>query len=264
MSERRDRPRGRDHREPRAREPRTRDLGQQVEGRRAVRELLVAGRRRVREVWVAGEVEEIEHLAEEAGARVRHVPPDQLAGRARTDAPQGVVAMAAPLQPADVDDLLADPGAFLVAVDGVTDPQNLGAIVRSAEASGATGIVLPKHRAVGVTPTVAKTAAGAIEYLPIAFVSGVAGALERAARTRVWSIGLDAGGDTSIFDVPVADQPLVLVLGAEGPGLSRLARARCDVLASIPMRGNLESLNVSAAAAIACTEIGRRRENPRP
>jgi 23S rRNA (guanosine2251-2'-O)-methyltransferase len=239
--------------------PRTRDLGQQVEGRRAVRELLVAGRRRVREVWVAGDVDEIERLAEEAGARVRHVPPDQLAGRARTGAPQGVVAMAAPLPTVDLDDLLDDPRAFLVAVDGVTDPQNLGAIVRTAEVSGATGMVLPKHRAVAITPAVAKAAAGAIEHVPMTFVSGIAGALERAARKRVWSVGLDAGGDTSIFEVPVADQPLLLVLGAEGAGISRLARARCDVVASIPMYGKIGSLNVSAAAAVACTEIARHR-----
>jgi 23S rRNA (guanosine2251-2'-O)-methyltransferase len=239
-------------------------LGQQVEGQRAVRELLVAGRRRVHEVWVTGDVGEIEDLAEDAGARVRRVPADQLAARARTEAPQGVVARAAPLPTVDLDELLDDPAAFLVAVDGVTDPQNLGAIARTAEVSGATGIVLPKHRAVGITPTVAKAAAGAIEYIPIAFVPGVAGALARAERKRVWSVGLDAGGDSSIFDLSVADQPLVLVLGAEGSGMSRLARARCDVVASIPMHGNIESLNVSAAAAIACTEIARRRENPGP
>ena len=239
--------------------PKSRDLGQQVEGRRAVRELIVAGRRRVNEVWITGDAGEIEDLAEDAGARIRRVPADQLAGRARTESPQGVIVFAAPLPSVDVDELFDDPAAFLVAVDGVTDPQNLGAIMRTAEVSGATGIVLPKHRAVGITPTVAKAAAGAIEYLPIAFVSGVAGALERAARERVWSVGLDADGDASIFDVPVADQPLVLVLGAEGSGISRLARARCDVVASIPMHGNIESLNVSAAAAVACTEIARRR-----
>jgi 23S rRNA (guanosine2251-2'-O)-methyltransferase len=246
-------------REPR--EPKQRELGQQVEGRQAVRELLVAGTRAVREIWLSGDVEEIEDLAVAAGTRVRRVPPDQLERRARTDAPQGVVALAAPIRPADVDALLDDPAAFLVALDGVTDPQNLGAILRTAEVSGATGVVLPRHRAVGITPTVAKAAAGAIEYLPVAFVPGIAGMLERAQRARVWSVGLDADGDTSVFDLPVADQPLVLVLGAEGGGLSRLARARCEVVASIPMHGHITSLNVSAAAAVACAEIARQRRS---
>ena len=241
------------------REGEKRDLGEQVEGRRAVRELLVAGRRRVNEIWLSGDSEEIEALAEDTHTRVRRVPTDQLERRARTNAPQGVVAVAAPIKPADVDELLADPAAFLVALDGVTDPQNLGAVMRSAETAGATGVVLATHRAAGLTPAVAKAAAGALEHLPVAFVSGVPGALDRAKRAGVWCAGLDADGDQSVFELSVADAPLVLVLGAEGRGLSRLARARCDVIASIPMHGHIESLNVSAAAAVACTEIARRR-----
>ena len=111
----------------------------------------------------------------------------------------------------------------------------------------------------GLTPAVAKAAAGALEYLPVAFVSGVPGALDRARRAGVWCAGLDADGEQSLYELSVADAPLVLVLGAEGSGLSRLARARCDVVASIPMHGHIASLNVSAAAAVACTEIARRR-----
>jgi 23S rRNA (guanosine2251-2'-O)-methyltransferase len=238
---------------------RDRDLGQQVEGRRAVVELLTARRRVVHEVWVSGDSERIAELASAADARIRRVPAEQLERKARTDAPQGVIAFAAPIATADVGDLLADPGAFLVALDGVTDPQNLGAVMRTAETAGATGIVLARHRAVGLTPTVAKAAAGAIEYLPVSFVSGIAGVLERAARAGVWCVGLDAGGDTSVFDLPVADQALVLALGAEGRGLSRLVRTRCEVVASIPMHGSIASLNVSAAAAIACAEVARQR-----
>jgi 23S rRNA (guanosine2251-2'-O)-methyltransferase len=240
------------------------DRGQQVEGRRAVRELLVAGSRKVHELLLssgtdAPELSELEVLAREAGVRVKQVPADQIERRARTSAPQGVIAFAAPVPAADLDELLADPRAFLVALDGVTDPQNLGAVMRSAETAGATGIVLATHRAAGLTPTVVKAAAGAVEHLPVAFVSGVPGALDRAKRAGVWCAGLDAHGDQSLFDLSVADAPLVLVLGAEGRGLSRLARARCDVIASIPMHGHIESLNVSAAAAVACTEIARRR-----
>ena len=242
-----------------------RDLGQQVEGRQAVRELLVAGRRKVHDLWLSADpgdapvVAEIASLAESAGVRIRKVPADQIERRARTGAPQGMVAFAAPVPIADLDGLLADPRAFLVALDGVTDPQNLGAVMRSAETAGATGVVLATHRAVGLTPTVAKAAAGALEYLPVTFVSGIPGALDRAKRAGVWCAGHDADGDQSLYGLSVADAPLVLVLGAEGRGLSRLARARCDVVASIPMHGHIASLNVSAAAAVACTEIARRR-----
>jgi 23S rRNA (guanosine2251-2'-O)-methyltransferase len=160
-----------------------RDLGQQVEGRQAVRALLIAGTRRVHDVWLSSEgdsLDELAGLAEAAGARVRRVPGDQIDRRARTDAPQGVVAFAAPVPSVDLDTLLADPQAFLVALDGVTDPGNLGAIMRTAETAGATGMVVPTHRAVGLTPAVAKAAAGALEYLPVAFVCGVPGALDRA------------------------------------------------------------------------------------
>lgn len=230
-----------------------------------MRELLVARSRHVHDVWMSSDAErapildDIANLATDRGVKLRRVPGEQVDRKARTDAPQGVVAFAAPLVPADLDHLLRASDAFLVALDGVTDPQNLGAVLRTAETLGATGAVLPRHRAVGITPAVTKAAAGAIEHLPLAFVSGVPNALEQVQRARVWSVGLDAAGTTSIFDVAVADQPLVLVLGAEGRGLSRLARARCDVLASIPMRGQVESLNVSAAAAIACAAVARAR-----
>ncbi len=234
----------------------------QVEGRRAVRELLVAGRRRVRTLWLAtgtDALDELAALADTAGATVRWVAPARIAELARTDSPQGVIAFADPLQFGDINSLLADPGAFLVGLDGVTDPQNLGAVIRTAELAGATGIVVPRHRSARLTPTVAKAAAGALEYLPVVSVAGIPGVLDRAARAGVWTVGLDATGDTSLFDLNVADRALMLVLGAEGRGISRLARERCDVLARIPMYGSLASLNVSAAAALACFEVARRR-----
>jgi len=232
----------------------------QVEGRRAVRELLTARRRRVRTVWMAGrDLEDIADLARDAGVKVHRVAPDEIDRRAHTEAPQGIIAAAEPLPEADLDRLLAEPGAFLVTLDGVTDPQNLGAVARTAESAGATGLVVPRHRAARITPTVTKAAAGALEHLPVAVVSGVPSALERARRADVWTVGLDAAGDTDLFALAVADQPVMLVLGAEGTGLSRLSRARCDVLARIPMRGAIESLNVAAAAALACYEVMRRR-----
>ena len=237
--------------------------GERVEGRRAVRELLTAGRRRVRTVWLAAgrsdDLGDLGDLADERRVDVRRVTRDQLVDLARTDAPQGVVAAAEPIEPADLGTLLAAPSTFLVALDGVTDPQNLGAILRGAETAGATGVVLPRHRAAHITPAVTKAAAGAIEYLPIASVPGIPAAITHAAQSDVWTIGLDADGDVTIDALAVADRPLMLVFGAEGRGLSRLARERCDVIARIPMHGHLASLNVAAAVAIACAAIARVR-----
>ena len=237
--------------------------GDRVEGRRAVAELLTAGRRRVRTVWVASErsddLAEIADIATRRGIQVRELTREELDDLSATEVPQGVVADADPIEPTAVDDLLTAPSAFLVALDGVTDPQNLGAVLRAAETAGVTGIVLPRHRSAHITPAAAKAAAGAIEYLPIATVAGIPAVIIQAARADVWTIGLDADGDVAIDDLTVADRPLMLVLGAEGRGLSRLARERCDVVASVPMHGHVASLNVGAAAAIACATVARLR-----
>jgi 23S rRNA (guanosine2251-2'-O)-methyltransferase len=238
--------------------------GDQVEGRNAVRELLTARRRRVREVWIsAGRddrgAEELAGLAAEIGVRVRRVTPEQLAAKTKTEAPQGVLARADAVAPANLDDLLARPDAFLVALDGVTDPGNLGAVLRVAETAGVTGVIVPRHRSARLSPAAVKAAAGAVEHLPVAAVSGVPAFLDRASRAGVWSVGLDADGEADVFALDVADRPLVVVLGAEGRGLSRLARERCDLVAAIPMRGALESLNVATAAAVACHAIARSR-----
>jgi 23S rRNA (guanosine2251-2'-O)-methyltransferase len=237
--------------------------GQQVEGRRAVLALLEAGYRPVRTVSVARSLPPdplLERITRLAGRALRVVEPERLAALARSEAPQGVVATAAPLPVHDLDALLSDPAAFLVALDGVTDPGNLGAVLRAAETAGATGVVLPRHRTARVTPTVAKSAAGAVEHLPITVVGGIPSALDRASRAGVWTVGLDEAGATTVHDLELATQPLVLVLGAEGRGLARLTRERCDVLARIPVHGAIASLNVAAAAAVACHAVARRRE----
>lgn len=243
--------------------------GEQVEGRRAVRELLVAGRRRVRDVIFAEDLEPAAILAEIEDEAVRRRVPVHRVGRgrlaalARTDAPQGVIARADPLPEADLEALCeARPGGappFLVALDGVSDPQNLGAVLRVAECAGATGVLLPRHRAVHVTPAVTKAAAGAVEHLPIAVVPGLPAGLARARERGLWVVGLDADAEASVFGLDVATEPLVVVLGSEGAGLSRLVRERCDLLVSIPMLGALGSLNVATAAAVACFEIARHR-----
>jgi 23S rRNA (guanosine2251-2'-O)-methyltransferase len=243
--------------------------GEQVEGRQAVRELLLAGTRKVREVWVASDqddarvLDDIAELALSVGVPVRDVTRTKLASAARTESPQGVLARAAALPEAELDDLLArrgGPQPFLLLVDGVTDPGNLGALLRSAECAGVTGVVLPRHRAVHITPTVTKAAAGSIEYLPLALVGGLPTAIRHLQESGVWVVGLDASGPRQLFELDLADQPVALVLGAEGAGLSRLVRDRCDVVVSIPIRGRLASLNVAAAGALACFEVARRRQ----
>ena len=212
------------------------------------------------ELQAAPVLDRIQELAAAARIPVRRVSRTRLEAEAATDAPQGVLAHARPLPEAELDDLAAAPGAFLLAVDGVTDPHNLGALLRSAEAAGATGAVLARHRAVHVTPTVAKAAAGAIERVPMTIVAGIPAALARAKELGCWVVGLAGDGDQSLFEgLPVATEPLVLVVGAEGGGLSRLTRARCDLVVSIPMRGRIPSLNVSTAGALALFEVSRRR-----
>lgn len=263
---------GADGRAPRHHHRDSGDLGgAQVEGRQAVRELLLAGRRAVREVLIAeghdasAVVDEIVELARASGARVRMVGGQQLAARARSEVPQGILAFAEPLVPADLVSLAKRSPAsgarapFLVVLDGVTDPHNLGNVLRSAVSAGATGAVLPRHRSAHVTPTVAKAAAGAIEHLPIALVPGIGAALEVLAREGVWSVGLDEDGGRVVDDLELATEPIALVLGAEGRGLSALTRKRCDVLARVPLEGPLASLNVAAAAAVACFAVARRR-----
>jgi 23S rRNA (guanosine2251-2'-O)-methyltransferase len=284
--------------------------GDQVEGRQAVRELLAARERSVNEVWMmegsdpAVILREIQSLARSAHVPVRLVSQRQIQQAQGSEAPQGVIAFAEPLQEADLAELVgraggalraqtppvpaADEGdalaqvaeapsalteggagrgverppgkaAFLVVVDGVTDPQNLGALLRSAECAGVTGVVLPRHRSAHVTPTVTKVAAGAVEHVPIAVVAGVPGALQELERLGVWTVGLDERGADSLFSLPLGDRPVALVIGAEGRGLAPLARQRCDVLARIPLHGSLDSLNVSAAAAVAMFEVVRQR-----
>jgi 23S rRNA (guanosine2251-2'-O)-methyltransferase len=242
--------------------------GDQVEGRQAVRELLLAGRRRVREVWLLAEqepapiLEDIVALAEAERVTVREIGRSRFFAQARCEAPQGVLAQAAPLPETELDQLLErrpGPAPFLLALDGVTDPGNLGALLRSAECAGVTGVLLPRHRAVHLTPTVTKAAAGAVEHLRFAIVGGLPSALQQLQRAEVWVVGLDGEGTVDLWHLPAADGPIALVLGAEGSGLSRLVRERCDAVARIPMQGALSSLNVAAAGALACFEVARAR-----
>ena len=254
--------------EPRASRPKTLG-GSQIEGRQAVRELLLAQRRKVQEIWISSELEGDEALDDIVGlARANRVPVSYVARRrlettARSEAPQGVLARAAEVPEVDLARLIKRRegiAPFLVAVDGVTDPGNLGAIMRSCEGAGVDGIVVPRHRAVHITPTVAKAAAGAVEHVPVAVVPGLPAALARMKDQGIWIVGLDDAADRSLFELgDLAVEGICVVLGAEGAGLSRLVRERCDLICAIPMHGRVESLNVSAAAALAAYEVRRHR-----
>lgn len=243
--------------------------GEQVEGRQAVRELLIAQRRKVREIWMAADIdtapiiEDIEELAHAQRVTILEVPRRKIEDKARSEAPQGVIAFAAEVPEGDLGEMLRgtkNVRPFLVAVDGVTDPGNLGALLRCCDGAGVTGVILPKHRTVHVTPTVAKAAAGAVEHVPMALVSGLPTAINQMKAKGIWVVGLDDGGKDSLFDIgKLAAEGICIVLGAEGSGLSRLVKDRCDTVVNIPMLGQVSSLNVSAAAALATYEVARVR-----
>ena len=207
-------------------------------------------------------VDDIIELAQDLKVPVRELSRRRLDAASHTESSQGVVAHAAPLPEAELEALLArrdGVAPFLVAVDGVTDPGNLGAVLRTAECAGVTGVVLPRHRAVHVTPTVTKASAGAVEHVPMAVVGGLPTAVERMKAAGVRVVGLDMAGTRTIHDMALGDDAVCLVLGAEGAGLSRLVRQRCDEVVSIPMAGQLGSLNVATAGALAIYEVVRRR-----
>ncbi len=205
-------------------------------------------------------LDDIAELANEMGVAFRPLPRRRFESEALTESHQGVLARAQELPEKNPDELAQVDGAFLLVLDGVTDPGNLGAMLRTAECAGVTGVILPRHRAVHISPTVAKTAAGAVEHLDMALVGGIPAALLRLQELGVHTVGLDMGGDVSMFDLPLSDgRPVALVLGAEGKGLSRLVRERVDSLAAIPMAGQLNSLNVAMASSVACFEVVRQR-----
>lgn len=239
--------------------------GDQVEGRHAVAELLARGSRPVSQLLaVPGPgTDELVALAHDRGIPVRHLDAASLARLARTEVPQGVIAKAAPILPTPLARLARpEPGGappFLVVLDQVTDPHNVGAILRSAVAAGATGVVLGRHRGAHLSPAACKAAAGAVEHVRFALVGGIPAALSELARLSIWTVGLETGAPADLEAVTVLDAPVALVLGAEGAGLSPLVRSRCDVLCQIPLVGPLESLNVAAAAAIACFTVARKR-----
>ena len=239
---------------------------QMVEGRHAVREAILAGTRKVREVNMSEGldpgvvIEDIANLSRELRIPLRMHAKSKFKSMTTTESAQGVQAICDPLPDLEIEDLVEGiENPFILFLDSITDPRNLGSIIRSGECAGATGILLPRHRSVRITPTVSKTAQGAIEHIPIATTSGIPKALTRLKELGVWTVGMDMTADQDIYDLRVARDPLALVLGSEGKGLGRLTRERCDLTVKIPISGITESLNVGSAAAIGCFEISRQR-----
>ncbi|MEX0592530.1 MAG: 23S rRNA (guanosine(2251)-2'-O)-methyltransferase RlmB [Nitriliruptoraceae bacterium] len=243
-----------------------------VVGIHPVREILRAGHKvhRVRLADSRGgsaALDEIIELARKAGVPVVEVRRSELDDVAAGLVHQGVVAEAAPLVTVSPDQIVAlaiaraEP-ALIVAIDGVTDPHNLGSIARTAEAAGAHGLIVPSRRSAGITPTVEKAAAGALAHLPVAVVTNLVRTLADLARDGVWSLGLDGDAEVTVDEHPLVAESCVLVVGAEGDGLSRLTRERCDGLVRLPMRGQVDSLNASVAAGIALYTIAARQGRP--
>lgn len=236
-----------------------------VAGLHPVRELVRAGGS-VHEILVArdrgdGEIDELVSLAEGSRVPVRRVDGDEIEELTPDVVHQGVVARAPEFGYQRLRDLLervVDP-ALLVALDHVTDPRNLGAVARSAEAVGADALLIPGRRAAGVTTVAEKAAAGALAHLPVVREANLATALRTCRDAGLWIVGLAGDGETPLYDCPLLTEPLVLVAGAEGAGLARLSRVVCDQVVSLPQRGRVGSLNVAVAAAVALYETLRRR-----
>lgn len=209
-----------------------------------------------------GQMGQITNLAKELNVLVQFVPKKKLDDMVEGNH-QGVVAQVAAYQYAELDDLFAlaekrNEAPFFLLLDEIEDPHNLGSIMRTADATGAHGIIIPKRRAVGLTATVAKTSTGAIEHIPVVRVTNMARTIEELKERGVWIAGTDAGGkqDYRQFD---GTMPLGLVIGSEGKGMGRLIREKCDFLIQLPMTGHVTSLNASVAAAILMYEVYRKR-----
>ena len=226
-----------------------------VYGRRAVREAL-RGRREVFEVWATDRAIASEEWLEAARPKLKN--ERDLGELAETRDHQGVIARVAPFPYADAYDLAKAERPLLAVLDRVTDPRNLGAVCRAAEGAGATGIVVPAHGSAVVTPAVARASAGAVEHLPIAVVTNLARYLEDVKGNSVWVYGAAGEAQQSMWET-VLSGGTVLVFGAEGKGLRPLVRRSCDMLVSIPLLGEVESLNVSVAAAVMLYEARRQR-----
>ena len=241
-------------------------MSEQIEGRNAVLEAFRSGKC-VDKLFILdgcqdGPVRTIAREARKTDTIINYVSKERLDQLSETHAHQGVIAQVAAYDYSTVDEILAraeekGEAPFLIILDNVEDPHNLGAIIRTANLAGAHGVIIPKRRAVGLTSTVAKTSAGAINYTPVAKVTNIVRTIEELKEKGIWFVCADMGGET-MYDLDLTG-PMGLVIGNEGEGVSRLVKETCDFVASIPMKGDIDSLNASVAAGVLAFEIARQR-----
>lgn len=241
-------------------------MSEQIEGRNAVLEAFRSGKC-VDKLFILdgcqdGPVRTIAREARKTDTIINYVSKERLDQLSETRVHQGVIAQVAAYEYATVEDILAKAeekgeAPFIFLLDNVEDPHNLGAIIRTANLAGAHGVIIPKRRAVGLTSTVAKTSAGAINYTPVAKVTNLVRTIEELKEKGIWFVCADMGGDT-MYQLNLTG-PIGLVIGNEGEGVSRLVREACDFTASIPMKGDIDSLNASVAAGVLAYEIVRQR-----
>lgn len=241
-------------------------MSEQIEGRNAVLEAFRSGKC-VDKLFILdgcqdGPVRTIAREARKTDTIINYVSKERLDQLSETHAHQGVIAQVAAYDYSTVDEILAraeekGEAPFLIILDNVEDPHNLGAIIRTANLAGTHGVIIPKRRAVGLTSTVAKTSAGAINYTPVAKVTNIVRTIEELKEKGIWFVCADMGGET-MYDLDLTG-PMGLVIGNEGEGVSRLVREACDFTASIPMKGDIDSLNASVAAGVLAYEIVRQR-----
>ncbi|WP_145030016.1 23S rRNA (guanosine(2251)-2'-O)-methyltransferase RlmB [Paenibacillus sp. Y412MC10] len=239
-----------------------------IAGKHSVTEALRSGRT-INKIWIAENAQK--HLtqpiifeAKKLGVVIQQVDKRKLDQMAPGMQHQGVVAQAAPYAYAEVEDILQAAEAkgeapFILLLDEIEDPHNLGSILRTADCTGVHGVIVPKRRSAQVTATVSKTSAGAAEYVPVARVTNLGQTIEELKERGIWVVGTDVSASSEMYDTNVFDGPLAVVIGNEGKGMGRLIREKCDVLVKLPMKGQINSLNASVAAGVVMYEVLRRR-----
>lgn len=237
-----------------------------IEGRNAVMEAFRAGKE-IDKIYILdgcqdGPVMSIKREAKKHDTMMKYVTKERLDQLSETGKHQGVIAIAAAYHYAEIEDMLSlaeqkGEAPFLILLDNIEDPHNLGAIIRTANLAGAHGVIIPKNRAVGLTATVARTSAGALNYTPVAKVTNMVRTIEELKKKGLWFVCADMGG-TTMYQLDLKG-PIGLVIGNEGEGVGRLVKEKCDMVASIPMKGDIDSLNASVAAGVLAYEIVRQR-----
>ena len=243
-------------------------MGEVIYGINPVLEALRSGERNFKEILIetgrkGSEIYKIESLAKSRNVGIRRESGSALENISGTNRHQGIVAVVLPKKEVELHDLIEqlykkDNKPVIVILDGIEDPGNLGAIIRSAEALGIGGVIIPKDRAVGVTPVVVKRSAGAIEHIPVIRVTNISNTIEELKEKGFWIVGVEAGTEKSCFSLSYND-PTAVVFGSESKGMRRLTKEKCDFIVSIPMKGKVSSLNISAACSIVFYEILRQR-----